>query len=225
MSMHENESGEAHHGPWYLAHHFHDMRQQNAANKFGMWLFLVQETLFFAGLFMAYIAFRYLYPETWLVCAEQLDKMWGTINTGVLLASSLTMALAVRAAQVDDQKGLQRYLLATIGGAFGFLIIKFIEYSHKIHEGLLPGNFYSFEGIEPTATIAPQLFFSIYFMMTGVHGLHVVIGIGLITYLYLRARRGDFNPENYSAVDNIGLYWHLVDLIWIFLFPLLYLVR
>ena len=227
MSTHDNESAEAdaHHGPWYLAHHFHDMGQQNSANKFGMWLFLVQETLFFAGLFMAYIAFRFMYPETWLEAAEQLDKVMGGINTVVLLASSLTMALAVRAAQVNDQKNLQRFLLATIAGAFGFLIIKFLEYSHKIHEGLLPGSFYSFDGIEVTATNAPQLFFSIYFMMTGVHGLHVVIGIGLITWLYLRARRGDFNPENYSAVDNIGLYWHLVDLIWIFLFPLLYLVR
>ena len=221
----ENEGGEAHHGPWYLAHHFHDMEQQNTANKFGMWLFLVQETLFFAGLFMAYIAFRYLYPDTWLQAAEQLDKTMGGINTVVLLTSSLTMALAVRAAQVDDQKGLQRYLLATIAGAFGFLIIKYLEYSHKLHVGLLPGKFYSFDGIPKTATNAPDLFFSIYFMMTGVHGLHVVIGIGLIFYLYLRARRGDFNPENYSAVDNIGLYWHLVDLIWIFLFPLLYLVR
>ena len=106
-----------------LAHHFHDMEQQNTANKFGMWLFLVQETLFFAGLFMAYIAFRYLYPETWLESAEQLDKTMGGINTVVLLTSSLTMALAVRAAQVDDQKNLQRLLLATIAGAFGFIRI------------------------------------------------------------------------------------------------------
>ncbi len=225
----ENESSEAAHGdqPWYLAHHFHDMGQQNAATKFGMWLFLVQETLFFAGLFMAYIAFRWLYPDTWLQAAEQLDKTMGGVNTVVLLASSLTMALAVRAAQTDDQKKLQIWLLATIGGAFGFLVIKFIEYSHKLHVGLLPGKWFSAGELtgEPSATFAPQIFFSIYFMMTGVHGLHVVIGIGVIFWIYLRARRGDFNPENYSAVENVGLYWHLVDLIWIFLFPLLYLVR
>lgn len=224
-------SATAEHGhddhPPYLAHHFHDMEQQNAANKFGMWLFLVQEILFFGGLFMAYITFRYLYPDTWLTAAEQLDKMWGGINTVVLLTSSLTMALAVRAAQTDDMKKLKMHLLLTIGGAFGFLIIKYIEYSHKLHVGLLPGS--SFSGEELTgasaADFAPQIFFGVYFMMTGVHGLHVVIGIGVIFWLFLRARRGDFNSENYSAVENVGLYWHLVDLIWIFLFPLLYLVR
>ena len=215
------------HHPPYLAHHFHDMAQQNAANKFGMWLFLVQEMLFFAGLFMAYIAFRWLYPETWLEVAEQLDKTLGGLNTVILLASSLTMALAVRSAQTNDQKKLQWFLLATLAGAFGFLTIKFFEYSHKIHVGLLPGKYFHGEELTgaPAAEFAPQLFFSIYFMMTGVHGLHVVIGIGVIFWLYLRARRGDFNPENYSAVENVGLYWHLVDLIWIFLFPLLYLVR
>ena len=213
--------------PYYLAHHFHDMEQQNSAVKFGMWLFLVQEILFFAGLFMAYIAMRYLYPETWLQAAEQLDKTMGGINTVVLLTSSLTMALAVRCAQVEDQKGLLRNLLLTLAGAFGFLIVKYIEYSHKLHAGLLPGKYFTATDLVGKAEPehAPQLFFSVYFMMTGVHGLHVVIGIGVIFWIFLRARRGDFNAENYSAVENVGLYWHLVDFIWIFLFPLLYLVR
>ncbi len=222
-------SSAAEHGhddhPPYLAHHFHDMGQQNAANKFGMWLFLVQEVLFFGGLFMAYIAFRFMYPETWLAAAEELDKTMGGINTVVLLTSSLTMALAVRGAQTNDQKALKRNLLLTIVGAFGFLAIKYLEYSHKLHVGLLPGPNFHFPGLEQSVDMAPQIFFGIYFMMTGVHGLHVVIGIGVIAWIYLRARRGDFSPENYAAVENVGLYWHLVDLIWIFLFPLLYLVR
>ena len=164
----------------------------------GMWLFLVQETLFFGGLFMAYIALRYLYPDTWLAAAEQLDKVMGGINTVVLLTSSLTMALAVRAAQMgNDQKGRQLHLLATIGGAFGFLIIKYIEYSHKLHVGLLPGKFYTFEGSWSTATneFAPQLFFSVYFMMTGVHGLHVVIGIGVIFWIMFKALAVSSTPR------------------------------
>lgn len=222
-------SSAAEHGhddhPSYLAHHFHDMDQQNAANKFGMWLFLVQEVLFFGGLFMAYIAFRYLYPDTWLAAAEELDKTMGGINTVVLLTSSLTMALAVRAAQTNDNKKLKLMLLATIGGAFGFLAIKYLEYSHKLHVGLLPGPNFHFDGLPTGPEMAPEIFFGIYFMMTGVHGLHVVIGIGVIFWLFLRARRGDFHSDNYAAVENVGLYWHLVDLIWIFLFPLLYLVR
>ena len=134
------------------------------------------------------------------------------------------------------------YLLVTTVFAGMFLVIKFIEYSHKIHDGLLPGKFYSYdawkaqitensfagvvgEGGELIITEAPQIFFSVYFMMTGVHGLHVLIGVGVILWLYLRAKRGEFNQENFAAVENVGLYWHLVDLIWIFLFPLLYLVQ
>lgn len=229
MSAVDNESEAADHGPWYLAHHFFDMDQQNASVKMGMWLFIVQELLFFAGLFMAYIVFRWLYPDTWLTCAEHLDKWMGGTNTLVLLASSLTMALAVRSSQLNDRKWMGHWLLATIGGAFGFLVIKYFEYSHKFHLGLLPGKFYTYGEAHPaeapTAEFAPQVFFSIYYMMTGVHGLHVVIGIGLIFWLWLRVRRGEFTSENYAAVENVGLYWHLVDLIWIFLFPLLYLVK
>jgi len=240
-------SAHAEHGdhPHYLAHHFHSMDQQNAANKMGMWLFLVQELLFFGGLFMAYAAIRYLYGDTFTAVQERslLDIPMGALNTIVLLTSSLTMALAVRAAQTEERGKLKMHLLLTTAFACGFLIIKFIEYSHKIHEGLLPGRSFTYDGwelgrdssgrvigaINESGSLvvdqAPQLFFSIYFMMTGVHGLHVLIGVGVILYLYFRARRGEFNAENYSAVENIGLYWHLVDLIWIFLFPLLYLAK
>ncbi|MCK6502898.1 cytochrome c oxidase subunit 3 family protein [Myxococcota bacterium] len=224
----ENESevaaGHAHGDhPAFLAHHFHDAPQQKSAVKFGMWLFLVQEILFFAGLFMAYFAFRALYPETWLAAHELLDKRMGAFNTVVLLTSSLTMALAVRACQLDDIKGCVRYLWITIGCAFGFMIVKYFEYSHKFHVGTLPGKFYTYEGIEGGA---PELFFSVYFMMTGVHGLHVVIGIGIMLWMIMGPlRRGKVSSQYYALVENVGLYWHLVDLIWIFLFPLLYLVR
>jgi len=238
-------SASDHEHPYYLAHHFHTMEQQNSANKLGMWAFLVQELLFFVGLFMAYAAVRYWYSDTFALVQEHglLSIPWGALNTVVLLTSSLTMALAVRAAQTEERGKLKGLLLVTTALACCFLVIKYIEYSHKLHVGLLPGKhfFYGDWAVQHDAqgqvlgTIAengqvivrdaPQLFFSIYFMMTGVHGLHVVIGVGVILWLYFRARRGEFNSENYSAVENVGLYWHLVDLIWIFLFPLLYLAK
>jgi cytochrome c oxidase subunit 3 len=247
-------SDHANHPP-YQAHHFHTMEQQNASNKLGMWAFLVQELLFFGGLFMAYIAMRYFYGDTFTLVQEQnlLSVPLGFTNTLVLLTSSLTMALAVREGQLTPiqngaeadahRKKMMRYLLVTSVLACCFLVIKYFEYSHKIHLGLLPGDYYSYEqwpvfkneaghilGVitengKIDVTLAPQVFFSLYFVMTGVHGLHVLIGVGVILWLYFRARRGEFNSENYSAVENVGLYWHLVDLIWIFLFPLLYLVQ
>ena len=250
MSAHEDH-------PYYHAHHFHTMDQQNQSAKLGMWAFLVQELLFFSGLFMAYIAMRFFYPETFELVQHKnlLSIPMGAVNTLVLLTSSLTMALAVRCAQLIPKeksaegdkirKQMMMWLLITTVCACGFLIIKYLEYSHKIHLGLLPGKYYSFaewpvdiqangdhmifngvvEQGQLVITEAPQLFFSIYFMMTGVHGLHVLIGVGVILWLFFRAKRGEFNQENYAAVENVGLYWHLVDLIWIFLFPLLYLVQ
>lgn len=249
---------QAHDHPHYQAHHFHTMAQQNESNKLGMWAFLVQELLFFGGLFMAYIAMRYFYNDTFSEVQHRnlLSIPMGAANTVVLLTSSLTMALAVRCAQMlpkvknEEEAKIRRqmkiHLLVTTVLACCFLVIKYFEYSHKIHVGLLPGKFYSFAewGLQTTgsgdnlqvigaltesgdviAQQAPQIFFSLYFMMTGVHGLHVLIGVGVILWLYFRANRGEFNSENYSAVENVGLYWHLVDLIWIFLFPLLYLVK
>lgn len=209
------------------AHHFADFGQQMSAVKLGMWAFLVQELLFFAGLFMAYICARYLYPETFQSAYEYLSIPMGATNTVVLLFSSLTMALAVRAAQLNQNKHCLYYLLATIGCACTFMVIKYFEYTHKIHEGLLPGRLFS--GWEMTAEQAvydsPQLFFGLYFMMTGVHGLHVVIGIGILLWVAWKAHKGAWGSRNYAFVENTGLYWHLVDLIWIFLFPLLYLVK
>lgn len=225
--MNTNESAHAEHQQ-YLAHHFVEKSQQDSAVKMGMWLFLVQELLFFGGLFMAYIAMRFYYGDTFQQAYLHLSVEAGAFNTVVLLTSSLTMALAVRNAQTNNTKALVRNLLITVACALAFMVVKFFEYSHKIHDGLLPGQHYAGHGapnVLEAVHDAPQLFFSVYFMMTGVHGLHVVIGIGLILYLAVRARKGEFNSQNYSFVENVGLYWHLVDLIWIFLFPLLYLVK
>ena len=219
MSSASEHGPDAHH-PFH-AHHFHSLEQQQSANKMGMWLVLGQELLFFSGLFMAYIAFRWMYPDTFLAAHTQLNPLMGGINTIVLITSSLTMALAVRCAQTNDQSGLKKNLILTIIFAFGFLIVKYFEYSHKIHVGLLPGRWYFFEGIPGE----PQLFFSIYFAMTGLHGIHVIAGIFVLSWIYLRSAKGHFSSEYYSPVENVGLYWHLVDLVWIFLFPLLYLIK
>lgn len=207
--------------PAFLQHHYVTAEQQKDAAKLGMWIFLATEVLFFGGLFLAYGAFRYFYPGTFLAAHEYLSVPLGSLNTVVLITSSLTMALAVRAAQTGNRPALLRNLSGTFLLAGMFLVVKFIEYSHKFHEGLLPGKFFHHEGIEGM----PQIFFGIYFVMTGLHGVHVVAGMIAITWIFLRARKNHFGPAFFTPVENVGLYWHLVDIIWIFLFPLLYLVR
>lgn len=231
-----------HHGPEYLAHHFDTPKQQFDAAKLGMWLFLAQELLFFSGLFVAYFIFRSWYPEAFSVGSHLLDWKMGGLNTVVLLLSSFTAAMAVRQAQVGDKPGTTKFLVATIVFALGFMLVKFFEYQHKIHVGLLPGNHFAptAEGLEEIVTAAGNAFpyrggeafmpyhlrsfFGIYFIMTGVHGIHVLIGIGMMIWLIIRNQRGEFSPKYWTAVDLTALYWHLVDLIWIFLFPLLYLI-
>ena len=227
--------------PDFMQHHFFTPAQQKSSAKLGMWLFLAQEILFFSGLFMAYAAFRYLYPETFLSAHHYLSKPMGAINTVVLLTSSLTMALGVRSAQTDNRKNLAIFLFLTFVLAGVFLVIKYFEYAHKYHDCLLPGHFYA---IQPFADFimgstshcghalelarinpAPQVFFGIYFVMTGLHGLHVVVGMGLILWILYGGVKGKYTSRYYTPVENVGLYWHLVDLIWIFLFPLLYLVK
>jgi len=220
------EHAEDHEHPSYLAHHFHTVQQQVDAAKLGMWLFLVTEVLFFSGLFMAYIAVRTWYPEMFLDTSYQLDWKLGAVNTIVLLFSSLTVALAVREAQLADPKNPQTgkmvgYIAVTILCAMGFLLVKYIEYSAKIDHGFVPGFLFTGEGLLDNA----HLFFGVYFCMTGLHGIHVVLGIGVLTWIGIRASRGDFHKRYHVPLENAGLYWHLVDLIWIFLFPLLYLVK
>jgi cytochrome c oxidase subunit 3 len=211
--------------PAWVAHHFDTPGQQISAAKLGMWLFLSTEMLMFSGLFLAYFIIRQLHPEMVLIASNELNKVLGGVNTIVLITSSYTAAMAVRSAQTGEQKNLQRYLLFTIACAFIFMGVKYVEYSAKFSHGLLPWNFYEVHpGYEYMPDLAP-MFFGIYFTMTGLHGLHVLVGIGVLTWILLRARRGEFSPENYVAVENAALYWHIVDLVWIFLFPLLYLVK
>lgn len=287
-----------HDHPSHVHHHFENETQQFDSDKMGMWLFLVTEIMIFAGLFCAYIIYRTHNPEIFHYGHQFLDKTWGAINTLVLLTSSLTMAWAVRAAQLSQKKTLLTMLSLTLLCAFAFLGIKYVEYSEKISHGTLYGNRYVWQsdhgkhageeahaeeaateevaatpaandaGAEgdmttnasmeaPSSQFAPapegpsgfavdgqeadsepaagahaemdqpakaHLFFSIYFIMTGLHGIHVVIGIICIFTILVLSARGAYNSTYYTPVDLVGLYWHLVDLIWIYLFPLLYLV-
>ena len=300
-----------HDHPSHVHHHFENEVQQFDSDKMGMWLFLVTEIMIFAGLFCAYIIYRTHNPEIFHYGHLFLDKTWGAVNTLVLLTSSLTMAWGVRAAQLSQKKTLLLMLGLTMACAFGFLGIKYIEYSSKFDHGTLYGSRYVWQtghhgehgadvaghagdehsadehaedghadtadamstdasaeaaaGMEttnasmdmPASKFAPapegpsgfemkseeekaaaaeqakhdfpqpakaHLFFSIYFIMTGLHGIHVVIGIIAIFIIFLLSARGAYNSTYYTPVDMVGLYWHLVDLIWIYLFPLLYLV-
>lgn len=203
------------------AHHFESAEHEFDASKFGMWLFLVTEIMLFGGLFVAYIIFRNLYPEMYVAASHHLNKIMGGTNTIVLLFSSLTMALAIGKAQRNDPKASARYLIITLLCAATFMVIKYFEYQHKFHEGLFPGGY--FTNKELTHPKSP-LFFSLYFVMTGLHGLHVMIGMGLITWILRRTNRGEFSSAYFTPVEMVGLYWHVVDLIWIYLFPLLYLI-
>ena len=226
--------GHDHDHPWYLAHHFDTPVQQFDACKLGVWAFLVQEILFFSGLFCAYAVYRWHHPEIFAYAHHFLNWKMGLVNTVVLLTSSLTMAWAVRCSQRSDRRGLIIMLSLTLLCAGAFLGVKFLEYSHKWHERILWASAYAFNpatahGAEdiphgPTPRDV-GVFFSIYFFMTGLHGLHVVVGIGLLLWLLIRSARGDFNADHFGPVDYVGLYWHLVDLVWIYLFPLLYLIR
>lgn len=254
-----DQSGHDHHHP-FLAHHFESSEQQFDSGKLGMWLFLVTEIMFFSGLFCAYAVYRASHPEIFVYAHKFLDTNLGAINTIILLVSSLTMALAVRAAQLGQRSALIINLLLTLACACGFLGIKYVEYSHKWHSGLLwAGQFnphlshgegsveshgdekgehhsehetnsasHDGHGGSPEAANAPRnagIFFSIYFCLTGLHGIHILAGMGAIVWILVRSIRGDFSPEYYGPVDFVGLYWHLVDLVWIYLFPLLYLIH
>jgi cytochrome c oxidase subunit 3 len=202
-------------------HHFDTMSQQKEAAVIGMWLFLLTEILFFGGLFMAYMLYRIWYPLAWAEGSTELSIALGGTNTVVLIGSSLTMALAVRSAQTGFSKGTVRWLFFTMALGLTFLVIKFFEYREKYFAGHIPGANFRAEGPEAGAL---QIFFSLYFAMTGLHALHMVIGFGLLSVIAWMAHKGRFSPEWYTPVEMAGLYWHFVDIVWIFLFPLLYLV-
>lgn len=205
----------------HTAAHFGSFEQQRHASRFGMWLFLATEVLLFGGLFVAYAIYRSVFPDAFHAASQELDLTLGTINTVVLITSSFTVAAAIHYAH-HDRRGLVMALLAfTILAAVAFLVIKGFEYQHKFHEGALPGKHFHFEKLQLPGS---SMFFTIYFLTTGLHAIHVTIGILVLTWLLWRSWRGDFAGGYDLPLELGGLYWHLVDLVWIFLFPLLYLV-
>ncbi len=206
-------------------HHFTTMEQQFDTSKIGMWLFLVTEVLTFGGLFVGFGLMQNRYPQEFIEAHEHLQRLAGATNTVVLLFSSYTMVMAVLAAKTNQGAKAARYLWVTVGCAAIFMCIKAYEYNHKYEEGLLPGIFYHHKGDLIVGSHGYSTFFSFYFMMTGLHGLHVVIGAILLGWLAVRAKRGEFSSDYYTPVDLVGLFWHLVDMIWIYLFPLYYLIK
>lgn len=206
----------------FFQHHFVDADQQFQAAKMGMWIFMVTEILMFGGLFAAYIVFRLWYPDLFTQASAQLDTFWGAVNTVVLIGSSLTVAMAIKSAQLNQIKNIAINLGITLALAGVFMVIKYFEWTHKFDLGIFPGEFYAFDGIEHEKA---NVFYSLYYLMTGLHGIHVLIGMGLMGWLLWRSLKGHFNSEYYTPVEITGLYWHLVDIIWIFLFPLFYLIE
>jgi cytochrome c oxidase subunit 3 len=204
-----------------LQHHFETLDQQHEAATLGMWIFLLTEVMFFGGLLLAYLLYRVWYPEAWSEGSLDLDIVLGGFNTVVLIASSLTMALAVRSAQTGLQRATVSWLLVTMALGLTFLVVKFVEYREKFELNHVPGDRFIYEGPH-----APQveIFFSLYFGLTGLHALHMVVGVSLLSVITWMAWRRRFTPEWYTPVEISGLYWHFVDIVWIFLFPLLYLV-
>ncbi len=204
-----------------LRHIFADMEQQRDTSTFGMWLFLVTEIMFFGGMFCAYLVYRHAYPAAFFAGSEHMNLTAGAVNTAVLICSSLTMAMAVHAAQTGKRKAIVGFLLITIFFGLIFLGIKAFEYNeHWVHHEV-PGQYFHFEGQDPQRA---ELFFGLYFAMTGFHALHMIIGIGLVSVLAYFAWKGHYSPEFHNPVENVGLYWHFVDIVWIYLFPLLYLI-
>jgi cytochrome c oxidase subunit 3 len=209
------------------AHQFASIGQQRSALRVGMWTFLVTEIMFFGGLFLTYSVYRWSYPLAFAEGSRHLIETCGAINTGLLLISSFTVALSVRFAQTDQRRWLVVCLLLTIALGTAFLGVKAYEYWHEWHDGLVPGPYFHLaEQHDPR--VDPQhveLFMSVYFATTGLHSLHMIIGLGIFSVLLLLALRRQISAEHYMPVEISGLYWHFVDIVWVFLFPLLYLVR
>ena len=214
--MSHSETAEVH-----LAHHFEDVEQQKDAATLGMWLFLATEILFFGGLFLAYSVYKYRFFPAFIEGSRELDVMLGATNTVILLTSSLTMALAVRNAQLGARRGLIVCLALTLLLGLAFMGVKAVEWHAKWEHHLIPGP--NFADIGPHSRHA-QLFFMLYFVMTGLHAVHVLVGLAVMAVLIIFAARKTFSREYYTPVELSGLYWHFVDIIWIYLFPLLYLL-
>jgi len=204
-----------------VAHHYASAEQEFETSKLGLWTFLATEILMFGGLFVGYAIFHSLYPDMFAEGATHLNWRFGTANTAILIISSFTMVLSIYFAQKNKCKMSAHMLMITfICGAI-FMAIKYHEYMHKFELGLYPGSYFSYTHAHH-GNLA--LYFSFYFLMTGLHGFHVLIGMGLIFWLWRRARKNEFNADYYTPLEVVGLFWHLVDIIWIYLFPLLYLI-
>lgn len=214
-----------------IAHHFDTAEQQRDAANIGMWVFLATEVMFFGGLFLAYTTYRLMYPQVFAQASRHLNVTIGAINTGVLITSSLTMALAVRASQTGNRWAIVGLLALTMLFGSAFLGIKAWEWHEKYIEHLIPGASFVYSAPGHAAGAAPldaghaQMYFVLYFFMTGLHGLHVVVGLGVLAVMLVLAYRNSFYPEYNTPVEISGLYWHFVDVVWIFLFPLLYLIH
>jgi cytochrome c oxidase subunit 3 len=226
-------------GRHHPAHQFDTMEQQKESSTLGMWLFLVTEIMFFGGLFTTYVVYRNMYPDAFAAASSTLNVKWGALNTAVLIGSSLTMVLAIWAAQMDKRKWIAIWLALTMILGTVFLGVKAIEYHDKFVERHVPGDVlnmpfnFVLENQHEASVIAAkdplyqkhaEIFFSLYFIMTGLHATHMIIGIGVLAVLIFFSRRGKFDSEYYNPLEMTGLYWHFVDIIWIFLFPLLYLL-
>lgn len=205
-----------HHNPYAAG------EPQASLNTLGMWVFLATEVMFFGGLFTGYMVLRLLYADTFAEASQHLDFIAGTVNTFILLTSSFSMALSVRAAKLGKNFAIFFFLLITIMLGTAFLGIKFYEYYLKFQEGLIPTASFVYEGENPGQA---RLFFSLYFIMTGLHAIHMIIGIFILSIAALMAFFKRFSETRYAPIETIGLYWHFVDLVWIFLFPILYLIE
>jgi cytochrome c oxidase subunit III len=212
----------AHHHP-ALQHHFDTLEQQQHASTLGMWMFLLTEVLFFGGLFMAYILYRWLYGDAFAAASHELSIPWGFGNTVVLIGSSLTMALAVRAAQTSQRGATVFFLVATLVLGSIFLGVKVVEYSDKFSHHLVPGANFQFH--DAALKNGAEIYFSLYFAMTGLHATHMIFGALVLVPIIIAANRGTYDASYYTPVELFGLYWHFVDIVWIFLFPLLYLIH
>ena len=225
-----------------LQHHFENMEQQREAGTLGMWVFLVTEIMFFGGMFLAYTLYRYKYPDAFAVASNHLDVRLGAVNTAVLIVSSFTMAMAVFSTQIGKRRNTIIFLVLTLVLGVTFLGIKAVEYKAKYDDHLIPGQLIPGNPFNPavaqhgdtdphklhlpqgTSVRHVEMFYWIYFIMTGMHALHMIIGAGILIVILIMAWRGKFSPEYHAPVEIFGLYWHFVDIIWIFLFPLLYLL-
>jgi cytochrome c oxidase subunit 3 len=203
--------------PAWLQEQFDTPEQQQEASRLGMWAFLATEIMFFGALFVAYVVYRHAFPHSFAAASRHTNLLYGTLNTAILLTSSLAMALAVHAAQRGAAKPLVRYMVLTILLAGAFLGVKALEYSEDFRQHLVPGPSFALHGRE-------ELFFYFYWAMTGLHALHVLIGIGVLSTIAFMASRGRFSAQYHNPVEVAGLYWHFVDMVWIYLYPLLYLI-